>query len=98
MDPEMHDLAEQQARLCALFGCTQRVLILWALAERGMTVSEIAVEVDTSLQNTSYHLRLLKERGIVKSQREKQSIRYRLANQEKPSCLIRRITHTSGRE
>ena len=95
MDPDPLDLAKQQARLCAMFGSTQRVLILWALAEKGLTVSEIAVELNSSIQNTSHHLRLMKDLGIIESQREGQSIRYCLANQVKPECLLGRISRTS---
>ena len=97
MDPDPLDLAKQQARLCAMFGSTQRVLILWALAEKGLTVSEIAVELNASIQNTSHHLRLMKDLGIIESQREGQSIRYRLANQAIPECLLESISRTSGR-
>jgi len=56
------------------------VLILRALSEREMSVGEIAAEVGTSMQNTSQHLHLMKERGILESRREGQTIYYRVTD------------------
>ena len=53
--------------------------ILWVLAaEKEKSVGEIASAVDSSLQNTSQHLRLMKDKGIVASRREGQTVYYRI--------------------
>jgi TusA-related sulfurtransferase/DNA-binding HxlR family transcriptional regulator len=75
-------LAVRQASICSVFGNTKRVLILWALAERKMSVSDIAVAINASLQNTSQHLRLMEDRGILTSHREGHNIYYALAGHE----------------
>jgi len=55
-------------------------LILWVLAKGEKSVGEIAAAVEASLQNTSQHLRLMKDRGILTGRREGQTIYYRIAD------------------
>jgi len=74
--------AELNAAFYQVFTNPKRVLILWALAERELSVSEIADKVGATLQNTSQHLRLLRDRGVVDSRREGQSIYYSIVNDE----------------
>jgi DNA-binding transcriptional ArsR family regulator len=83
-DAELQELAESQASVCGVFGSAKRVLILWALGAREMSVSEIASTIECSLQNTSQHLRLMKDKGILVSRREGQTIYYRI----KPNTLM----------
>jgi DNA-binding transcriptional ArsR family regulator len=75
-------LAENQAEICGVFGNANRVLILWALGEREMSVGEIASAIDCSLQNTSQHLRLMKDKDILAFRREGQTIYYRIKQNE----------------
>jgi DNA-binding transcriptional ArsR family regulator len=82
MDSVMKELAEKQAELCKLFGNASRIMILWSLSNGELPVSEIAVEVGTSLQNTSQHLSLLKEHGVVFARRDGQTIYYRISDDE----------------
>lgn len=79
---EILALAESQADICGVFGNANRVLILWALGEREMSVGEIASTIDCSLQNTSQHLRLMRDKGILTSRREGQTIYYRIKRNE----------------
>ena len=80
MDPETIERAKAQADLCRVFNNPTRVLIFWALADGEMSVSEIAATVEASLQNTSQHLRLMKDRDILACRREGQTIYYRIAD------------------
>lgn len=82
MDVAWKELAEKQAELCKLFGNSSRILILWSLLDGELTVTEIADEVGTSLQNISQHLALLKERNVVSARRNGQTIYYRIADHE----------------
>jgi len=82
MDMSLLQQAEMQADLCRVFTSPRRVLIVWALADCELSVSEIAEAVDTSMQNTSQHLRLLKDKGLLTSRREGRTIYYRVANPE----------------
>jgi DNA-binding transcriptional ArsR family regulator len=79
---ELLELAESQASICGVFGNAKRLLILWALGEQEMSVSEIASAIDCSLQNTSQHLRLMKDKDILASRREGQAIYYRIKQNE----------------
>lgn len=82
-------LAQRQATLCKVFSSAQRVLILWFLAERERTVSEIAVALGASLSSTSQHLHLMELNDVLESRRKKQNIYYRLADNELlQSCLV----------
>jgi DNA-binding transcriptional ArsR family regulator len=81
-DEEILVLAESQAQVCGVFGNANRVLILWALGEREMSVGEIASVIDCSLQNTSQHLRVMKDKDILASRREGQTIYYRIKQNE----------------
>ena len=92
MDTEARALAESQAAVCGVFANPKRILILWTLAGQEKSVSEIASTVGTSLQSTSQHLRLMRERGILDSRREGQTIYYFIAkNEATEKC--RRLLH-----
>jgi DNA-binding transcriptional ArsR family regulator len=86
---EVQLLAQRQATLCKVFSSPQRVLILWFLAEKEHTVSEIAEVLGASLPCTSQHLHLMELNYILESRREKQNIFYRLADNDLlRSCLV----------
>lgn len=72
--------AEEQAEVCAILGNAHRILIVWALGNQELTVSEISEEIDSSMQNTSQHLRLMKNKGVLLSRRDGREIYYRIAN------------------
>ena len=82
MDAKFYEQAKQQAEICKIFGSPTRILILWSLDGNEMSVSDIAEAIDTSLQNTSQHLRLMKDRGILTSRRKGHTIYYRIASHE----------------
>jgi DNA-binding transcriptional ArsR family regulator len=87
--PEIQNLAERQATLCKVFSSPQRVLILWFLAEKERTVSEIAEAIGTSLPSASQHLHLMGLSNILESRWEHQNIYYRIADNELlQNCMI----------
>jgi DNA-binding transcriptional ArsR family regulator len=86
LSPEIQELAQHQAALCRVFSSTQRILILWVLAEGESTVTEIARAIGASMQSTSQHLRLMELNHIVESRREHHNIYYRIVD----SVLLRR--------
>jgi DNA-binding transcriptional ArsR family regulator len=92
MDMELKALAEIQASMCSVFANPKRVLILWSLAEREMSVTEISLAIDASLQCTSQHLHLMKKTGILDSHRDGQTVYYHIVNNRLKRCqLSRRI-------
>lgn len=80
MDAETYHSAQMRADYCRIFSNVHRVLIAWALVDRELSVSEIAEEIHTTLQNTSQHLRLMKDRGLVEPRREGQTVYYKIAD------------------
>jgi DNA-binding transcriptional ArsR family regulator len=82
MDDQMLELARRQAEICKVFGNVNRIMILWVLGNQEMSVGDIAEAIDTSLQNASQHLRLMKDRGILTSRRKGHTIYYRIAGNE----------------
>jgi DNA-binding transcriptional ArsR family regulator len=82
MIQRMKDLACNQAAFCKVFGNARRVQILWMLLDHELSVGEIAAAVDASLQNTSQHLHLMKDQGILSSRREGQTIYYSVADND----------------
>ena len=82
-DTNLHFLAKQQADICSVFGSARRVMIVWILGQKEMSVSDIAASIGATLQNTSQHLRLMKHKNVVQSRREGHTIYYRVAENEK---------------
>jgi DNA-binding transcriptional ArsR family regulator len=82
MNVELRAQAVQQADLYRVFSNATRLRILWALVDQELSVGEIATAVETSLQNTSQHLHLMQDKGILASRRESQSVYYRIADNE----------------
>lgn len=80
MDPELSREAETLADFFRTFVCARRILILWALGHEEMSVSQIAATIKASVQNTSQHLQLMKERGVLVSHRQGQTVFYRIAD------------------
>jgi DNA-binding transcriptional ArsR family regulator len=86
---EIQLMAEHQAAFCRVLGNPQRIMILWLLAERERSVSEIALAIGASLQNTSQHLRIMGFNNLVESRREHQNVYYHLAENDLTSnCLV----------
>jgi DNA-binding transcriptional ArsR family regulator len=82
--------AEYQANICNIFSNLRRIQILWALADGERSVGDIADAVDASLQNTSHHLRIMKDKGILSSHRMGRSIFYRISEPKLVDCLLRK--------
>jgi predicted transcriptional regulator len=93
MDPslsiDIQKSAEHQAKLCKVFSNSQRILILWLLAEKERTVTEIALAIGASLPSASQHLRLMELSNIIESRREHHNIFYQIAkNDLLDNCLV----------
>lgn len=71
----MHD------RICSALGDPKRILILYLLAEQGRCVNEICEALDLPQSTVSRHLRVLRERDLVLTERRGTSIHYSLADE-----------------
>ena len=54
--------------------------MLYALSERTLNVSELAEEVGISQPAASRHLKILRERGLVRAVRQGSSVEYHLTD------------------
>ena len=72
---EIHQL---HADLCQALADPKRILILYALSEHSLTVGELTELLGIRQSNVSQHLAVLRDRGLVASERDGTSIHYSL--------------------
>ena len=82
MSQDSRNHVEAQAELHQILSNPSRLLILRSLAEQALSVGEIAEQIGASLQNTSQHLRLMKDKGVLEARRDGQTIFYQIATSE----------------
>ena len=82
MNDKFQKSIEEQARLHQLLSNPSRLLILCSLAEKEMSVGELAEVIGASMQNTSQHLRLMRDKGVLITRRDGQTIYYQIAINE----------------
>jgi DNA-binding transcriptional ArsR family regulator len=78
----MKQLAEERAEIYRIFSNPKRLLIFWLLDEEEMPVNKIAESIDSSIQNTSQHLRLMKANKILDARRNGKEVYYRISDSE----------------
>src|SRR5438874_6886586 len=74
------ELFDQFARVAQAAASGRRVEIVDVLANGERSVEELSRQVALSVANTSQHLQVLKEAGLVGATREGTRVRYRLAS------------------
>jgi ArsR family transcriptional regulator len=72
------EITQLHADICSALGDPSRILILYALASQARTVNDIAAEAGLSQPATSRHLKVLRERGLVRATRQGMSVAYAL--------------------
>lgn len=75
-----HEIDRLHAEICAGLSETTRILILYELADRPHTVTELTKDLDLSQPLVSRHLKMLRERGMVIATRMGPSVEYKLAD------------------
>jgi rhodanese-related sulfurtransferase len=75
-------LFDEFARAAKALASGRRIELLDVLANGERTVETLAGEVGLSVANTSQHLRILRQAGLVSSRREGTSVHYQLAAPE----------------
>ena len=81
----MQNISENEMELlhryvCEGVGDPKRLKLLYLVAERPHNVSELTEALDVSQPTVSHHLRILRERGLVKTEREGTCIYYSLGD------------------
>ncbi len=87
------DLYRRHADFCKVLAHPMRLEIIDILHDREMAVTELAAQLEVSIGNLSQHLNLMKQRRVLESRKEGNSVIYRLANPKmtKACGLIREI-------
>jgi DNA-binding transcriptional ArsR family regulator len=72
------ELEELVAEMCKALNEPKRLMVLYALAERPRSVGELATFLEAPQSNTSQHLAVLRDRGLVDVQRQGNRVIYSL--------------------
>ncbi len=81
------------AQIAKAIASPSRLELLEALAQGERSVEKLADATGISVANTSHHLQVLREGGLVRSRKEGQQVIYRLSDDEIPQMLgcLRRV-------
>ena len=74
------ELYKHHADMCKVFSHPTRLAILNTLREEQMSVSELAERLNVSVGNLSQHLNMMKQRRVLASRKDANSVYYQLAN------------------
>lgn len=79
------NISEQEIELlhryvCEGVGDPKRLMLLYLVAEQPRNVTELTEMLDVAQPTVSYHLRILRERGLVNAERDGTSIYYSLGD------------------
>ncbi|MBI5953763.1 MAG: winged helix-turn-helix transcriptional regulator [Chloroflexi bacterium] len=79
--PTLHqEITQLEANFCAALSDPNRLLILYALNEKPLNVTELTNELGLSQPTMSRHLKVLRERGLVQTVRNGTVITYSLSD------------------
>jgi ArsR family transcriptional regulator len=74
------ELYQRHADMCKVFSHPTRLQIFHALRDRELSVSDLAARLGVAIGNLSQHLNMMKQRRVLASRKEGNSVYYRLAN------------------
>lgn len=76
----MRPLFEMHAEMCQALGNQHRLAIMYLLRDGEKCVGDIAAELGISVHNVSQHLRILRQRLLVRPRKEGQTVYYSITN------------------
>jgi DNA-binding transcriptional ArsR family regulator len=74
------EVTQLHADICAALADPRRILILYALSESTLNVSDLAEQVGISQPAASRHLKILRDRGLLRPERQGASVVYHLTD------------------
>jgi len=81
------EIMQLEADFCAALSDPTRIFILYALSEGPLNVTELTNELGIPQPTTSRHLKVLRERGLVYTERQGTVITYHLTDQRVTKAL-----------
>jgi DNA-binding transcriptional ArsR family regulator len=76
----MESVFRMHAELCKALANQHRLAMLYTLTQQEMSVGDLATSLGLPIHNVSQHLRVLKERKLVRSRKEAQTVYYSITN------------------
>jgi ArsR family transcriptional regulator len=74
------EICMMEAELCSAFSDPTRILILYELDEKPRMVNELAADLNVNQPTISRHLKILRDRGLVKAERQGTTMLYCLTD------------------
>lgn len=74
------EISQLEADFCFALSDPTRILLLYALAEKPLNVTELTNELNIPQPTASRHLKVLRERGLVHTTRQGTTITYHLSD------------------
>ncbi|MCO5183062.1 MAG: metalloregulator ArsR/SmtB family transcription factor [Anaerolineae bacterium] len=95
--PTLDELSLLHANICQALGDPKRIQILYALYEQPLHVTALADYLDTPQPTISRHLRVLRQRALVTTERNGAAVVYRLTDERMIAVLetMRKILRDS---
>lgn len=78
--PKLDELTLLHSHICQALGDPKRIQILYALNDESRHVSALADDLDMPQPTVSRHLRVLRQRSLVLTERDGPAVYYRLAD------------------
>ncbi len=78
--PTISELDLLHANICQALGDPKRILILYALHEKPRHVTALADDLEMPQPTVSRHLRVLRQRSLVTTERDGPAVVYQLAD------------------
>ena len=75
------EISQLEADFCFALSDPNRILMLYALSEKPLNVTELTNELGLNQPTTSRHLKVMRERGLVQTVRTGTTITYHLTDQ-----------------
>jgi DNA-binding transcriptional ArsR family regulator len=77
---DMRPLFEMHAEMCQALANPHRLAIMYSLKDGEKCVGDLAAALEISVHNVSQHLRILRQRLLVRSRKEGQTVYYSITN------------------
>ena len=84
-----HEIFRLHAEYCKVHSNPKRLMIIALLSRRELSVGEIAEATETALPTISQHLRVLRERHIIATRKEGQTVYSRLIDKRLMAACIK---------
>lgn len=82
MEPSLQrEIQLLHAEMCQALADPKRIALLYTLDQGTQCVNDLAQALDVPQPTISYHLKILRERGLVVAQPDGTSVRYSLADE-----------------